>query len=72
MRIVLKKAVLEGMMAQYGDDVYSLAKRMEVAPSTIYRILNGDRGIGNDLIVKFMKAFDLSEKEFDTLFVFSE
>ncbi|MEO1769258.1 MULTISPECIES: transcriptional regulator [Enterococcus] len=72
MKIRLNKLELERMMRQNGDDVYSLAGRMEVAPSTIYRILNGDRGVGSQLIAKLLLAFELSEKDFDKLFVLSQ
>ncbi|OJG35594.1 hypothetical protein RV00_GL002779 [Enterococcus devriesei] len=53
-------------------DARELAKKMNVAPSTVYRIINGDRGAGGELIPKLLKAFDLSEKDFDKLFIFSE
>lgn len=72
MKTLLKQEKLYSLMQSKGDDPYSLAKRMNVAPSTVYRILNGDRGIGGELIPKLLKAFDLSEKDFDKLFIFSE
>lgn len=72
MKTVLNKTVMEKMMLTRNEDVYSLAKRMGVAPSTIYRILNGDRGVGSDLIAKLLRAFDLSEKDFDKLFIFTD
>ncbi|EGO2596522.1 TPA: helix-turn-helix domain-containing protein [Enterococcus faecalis] len=72
MKTLLNKQAMERLMESKNDDAYSLAKRMNVAPSTIYRILNGDRGVGSDLIAKLLRAFDLSEKDFDKLFIFSE
>ena len=69
MKTLLNKQAMERLMESKN---YSLAKRMNVAPSTIYRILNGDRGVGSDLIAKLLRAFDLSEKDFDKLFIFSE
>ncbi|EOH95276.1 helix-turn-helix domain-containing protein [Enterococcus pallens] len=72
MKIVLNKRALKHMMKQNGDDVYSLASRMAVAPSTVYRILNGERGVGSQLIAKLLWAFDLSEKDFDKLFILSQ
>ena len=72
MKTVLNKIAMEKMMSAKNVDVYSLAKRMGVAPSTIYRILNGDRGVGSDLIAKLLRAFDLSEKDFYKLFIFTE
>ncbi|EOS7999071.1 helix-turn-helix domain-containing protein [Enterococcus hirae] len=72
MKTLLKLGELQRLMDLRGDDAYTLAKRMEVAPSTVYRILNRDRGIGGELIPKLLKAFDLSEKDFDKLFIFSE
>lgn len=72
MKTLLKQDDLHLLMQKRGHDPYSLAKKMNVAPSTVYRILNGDRGIGGELIPKLLKAFDLSEKDFDKLFIFSE
>lgn len=72
MKTLLKPDELNSLMQSKGDDPYSLARRMDVAPSTVYRILNGDRGIGGELIPKLLKAFELSEKDFDKLFIFSE
>ncbi|MDT2703664.1 helix-turn-helix domain-containing protein [Enterococcus dongliensis] len=72
MKILLKQDALGTLMRQYNYDPYSLASRMNVAPSTIYRVMNGDRGVGGELIPKLLRAFDLSEKDFDKLFIFSE
>lgn len=72
MKTLLKQDELNSLMQSKGDDPYSLARRMDVAPSTVYRILNGDRGIGGELIPKLLNAFELSEKDFDKLFIFSE
>ncbi len=72
MKTLLKQDELNSLMQSKGDDPYSLARRMDVAPSTVIRILNGDRGIGGELIPKLVKAFELSEKDFDKLFIFSE
>lgn len=72
MKTVLKKESLSDLMNRSNHDVYSLAKVMNVSPSTIHRIINGDRGVGSDMIVKLLKAFDLSEKDFDKLFIFIE
>ncbi|MDT2776624.1 helix-turn-helix domain-containing protein [Enterococcus thailandicus] len=72
MKTLLKQKELHSLMKREGDDPYSLAKRMGVAPSTVYRILNGDRGVGGELIPKLLKAFNLSEEDFDKLFIFSE
>lgn len=72
MKTLLKQDVLQFYMARWEDDPYSLAKRMNVAPSTVYRILNGDRGIGGELIPKLLRAFNLSESDFDKLFIFEE
>ena len=41
MKTLLKQEKLYSLMQSKGDDPYSLAKRMNVAPSTVYRILNG-------------------------------
>ena len=71
MKTVLKKESLSELMTKSNHDVYSLAKVMSVSPSTIYRIINGDRGVGSDMIAKLLKAFDLSEKDFDKLFIFT-
>lgn len=71
MKTVLKVEELNSLMEKYDYDVYSLSKRMEVAPSTVYRIINGDRGVGGEFIPKLLKAFDLSEKDFDKLFIFT-
>lgn len=72
MEIILNKQALKRMMKQNGDDVYSLASRIGVAPSTIYRLLNGDRGVGSQLIAKLLWAYELSEKDFDKLFIISQ
>lgn len=71
MKILLKLDVLNKMMDEAGLDTRELAKRMDVAPSTVYRIINGDRGAGGEFIPKLLKAFGLSEKDFDKLFIFS-
>lgn len=72
MKIVLNKEALKNLMVQNKEDVYSLAKRMEVAPSTIYRILSGERGVGSQMIAKLLWAYSLSEKDFDKLFIVSK
>lgn len=72
MKILLKQNVFEKLMQDNDFDPYSLAKKMNVAPSTVYRIMNGDRGVGGELIPKLLKAFNFSEKDFDKLFIFSE
>lgn len=70
MKIVLDKSTLINYMNQYNDSVYSLASRMNVSPSTIYRILKSERNVGSSLIVKLLKAFNLNEKDFDKFFRF--
>lgn len=45
---------------------------MNVVLLIVYRILNGDCGIGGELILKLFKVFDLFEKDFDKFFIFSE
>lgn len=70
METLLKKSELQKLMTKFGYDNYSLAKKMGVAPSTIYRVLNGDRGVGGNLIPKLLTAFDLTESDFDKLFIF--
>lgn len=72
MKTVLNKTALEILMKERGLDERSLAKEMGVAPSTIYRILKDERGVGGEIIPKLLKAFDLSEKDFDKLFIFNE
>ena len=72
MKTVLNKTTLEILMKERGLDERSLAKEMGVAPSTIYRILKDERGVGGEIIPKLLKAFDLSEKDFDKLFIFNE
>ncbi|WP_373749640.1 helix-turn-helix domain-containing protein [Jeotgalibaca porci] len=72
MKTLLNKKAVRELMLTNDYDAYSLAEKMNVAPSTIYRILNGDRGVGGELIPKLLKAFDLTEKDFDKLFIFSE
>ncbi|MDY4026096.1 MAG: helix-turn-helix domain-containing protein [Enterococcus avium] len=69
MKIVLKNGVLQELMEQYDLSVYGLAEKLEVAPTTIYRIMNGSRGIGNDMIAKLLNTFALSEADFDKLFI---
>ena len=71
-KILLKQDIFEKLMQDNDFDPYSLAKKMNVAPSTIYRIMNGDRGVGGELIPKILKAFNFSEKDFDKLFIFSD
>lgn len=72
MKTVLKINELNTLMEKYDYDVYSLSKKMNVAPSTVYRIINGDRGVGGEFIPKLLQAFDLSEKDFDKLFIFTK
>lgn len=69
MKIVLKNGVLQKLMEQYDLSVYGLAEKLEVAPTTIYRIMNGSRGLGNDMIAKLLNTFALSEADFDKLFI---
>lgn len=71
MKVLLNKCAFGEYMKQYGDDVYSLSERIDIAPSTIYRVLNGERGIGSSLIPKLLNAFELNAKDFDKLFYFS-
>ena len=72
LKIVLKNNALEEFMNKKNLNVYSLAKMLDVAPSTIYRILNGSRGIGNDMIAKLLFALGLNESDFDKLFILVE
>ncbi len=72
LKTLLNKPALQKLMTENDLDAYSLAKLMNVAPSTVYRILSGDRGVGGDLIPKLLKAFNLNEKDFDKLFIFSQ
>ena len=69
MKIVLKNGVLQELMEQYDLSVYGLAEKLEVAPTTIYRIMNGSRGLGNDMIAKLLNTFALSEADFDKHFI---
>ena len=69
MKIVLKNGVLQELMEQYDLSVYGLAEKLEFAPTTIYRIMNGSRGLGNDMIAKLLNTFALSEADFDKLFI---
>ena len=70
MKTALRKAALEKMMKDFNHDERSLAKEMGVAPSTVYRILKDERGVGGEIIPKLLKAFNLSERDFDKLFIF--
>lgn len=72
MKILLKQDELNFLMQLKGDELYSLARRMNVALSIVYRILNGDRRIGGELLPKLLKAFERSEKNFEKLFIFSK
>ncbi|MGX7133122.1 helix-turn-helix domain-containing protein [Enterococcus songbeiensis] len=72
MKTILNKMALKKMMKAKGYDERSLAKTMGVAPSTIYRILKDERGVGGELIPKLLVAFDLTEKDFDKLFIFNK
>ena len=72
MKIVLKKNILQELMEEYELTVYGLADKLDVAPTTIYRIMNGSRGVGNDMIAKLLNAFGLSEDDFNKLFILQE
>jgi len=72
MKTVLKKTVLEKLMKERGYDERSLSKVMGVAPSTVYRILKDERGVGGEIIPKLLKAFNLTEDDFGMLFIFQE
>jgi len=72
MKVILNKSALIDYMKEYDDDVYSLAKRIDVAPSTIYRVIKGERSVGSFLIPKLLQAFDLNEENFAELFIFDD
>lgn len=72
MKTLLNKKAVKELMINNNYDAYSLAEKMGVAPSTVYRILSGDRGVGGELIPKLLIAFNLTERDFDKLFIFSE
>lgn len=69
LKIVLKEGILQKLMNQYNLSVYGLAAKLDVAPTSVYRIINGSRGLGNDMIAKLLNAFNLSEEDFDKLFI---
>ncbi len=69
MRIALKKGILEDYMRTNDLSVYDLAKKLGVASTSVYRILNGSRGLGNDMIAKIMVALNLTEKDFEKIFI---
>ena len=72
MTIGLKKEVLLRYMDNNNFTVYSLAAAMDVAPSSLYRIINGERSVGATLIAKLLRVFDLTEEDFATFFVLEE
>lgn len=72
MKTALDLKALKRLMKEKGLDEQSLAKKMNVAPSTVYRIMKNERGVGGEIIPKLLTAFDLSEKDFDKLFIFNE
>ena len=72
MTIGLKKEVLLRYMDNNNFTVYSLATAMDVAPSSLYRIINGERSVGATLIAKLLRVFDLTEEDFATFFVLEE
>lgn len=72
MIIELKKEVLLGYMDSNNFTVYSLAAAMDVAPSTLYRVIKGERRVGATFIAKLLHAFELTEEDFSTFFVLEE
>jgi len=72
MIIKLKKEVFLGYMDNNNFTVYSLAAAMNVAPSSLYRIIKGERRVGATLIDKLLRVFDLTEEDFATFFVIQE
>lgn len=72
MTLKLKTKALADYMQKNNHTFYSLAEEMDVAPSTLYRVVKGERGIGATFIVKLLKAFDLDENDFAKLFEFSK
>lgn len=72
MTIGLKKEVLLGYMDNNNFTVYSLAAAMDVAPSTLYRVINGERSVGTTLIAKLLRVFELTEENFATFFIIQE
>ncbi len=72
MSIHLKNKEFADYMQRNNYTFYSLADEMGVAPSTLYRVVKGERGVGSSFIVKLLKAFGLDEDGFSKLFEFAE
>ncbi len=72
MSVGLKSKVLRRYMDSHNFTVCSLADAMDVAPSTLYRIVKGERGVGSSFIAKLLHAFELTEEDFSKFFVLEE
>lgn len=66
-RVELKADVLSEYMKKHGLTYSGLARRVGINRSNLYKILNGQRGVGGEFIAKMLLACD--DLTFDDLFV---
>lgn len=66
MKVVVNKERLAKLLEEKGWDEKELAERMGVSYVTVYRVLEGQRGPGNEFIAKLLKACG---SDFEELFI---
>lgn len=49
------------------ENIYEMAKRLDISTSYLSAIETGDRAIPNDLVEKINKAYDLTPEQIDAL-----
>ncbi|MGF7436809.1 helix-turn-helix domain-containing protein [Lentilactobacillus senioris] len=71
-KLLLKVDNFNKLLEDQNLTVYGLSKIMNVTPSTIYRLINGDLkgGATSNTVGKMLKAFGLTEDDFPQLFIF--
>lgn len=71
MRVYLKTDVVEKILKEKNWTRADLAQNMEMSTATVSRVLNGDRGVGNEFIAQLIKALGNDIKDFHKFFIFS-
>lgn len=73
-KVVINSKALQETLANKNMSVIELSRRMNVAPSTIYRALDDEnpKGVGGETIANMLGALGFDETKFATLFIFTK
>ncbi|VDG31478.1 hypothetical protein MUDAN_DOGOELCO_03322 [Lactiplantibacillus mudanjiangensis] len=72
-KVIVNRNALLTLLAKRNISIIDLANSMNTAPSTLYRSVDPDnpKGVGGETIANMLSALGLKEKDFSSLFIFS-